>query len=113
MISNSLNHRYFQMKTDMNVKIGSYAKLCMQNEILASKIQNIKQQKISVFAPLILKRWISCEKTTAENTAFTKASNLRISWKRMMSASDNEQLCSNYNMVSLKRKLEKQHNMAK
>ena len=59
MISNSLNHRYFQMKTDMNVKIGSYTKLCMQNKILASKMQNIKQQKTSVFAPLILKRWIS------------------------------------------------------
>ena len=58
MISNSLNHRYFQMKTDMNVKIGSYTKLCMQNKILAPKMQNIKQQKTSVFAPLILKRWI-------------------------------------------------------
>ena len=58
MISNSLNHRYFQMKTDMNVKIGSYTKLCMQNKILASKMQNIKQQRTSVFAPLILKRWI-------------------------------------------------------
>ena len=58
MISNSLNHRYFQMKTDMNVKIGSYTKLCMQNKIFASKMQNIKQQRTSVFAPLILKRWI-------------------------------------------------------
>ena len=58
MISNSLHHRYLQMKTDMNVKIGSYTKLCMQNKILASKMQNIKQQKASVFAPLILKRWI-------------------------------------------------------
>ena len=58
MISNSLNHRYFQMETDMNVKIGSYTKLCMQNKILASKMQNIKQQRTSVFAPLILKRWI-------------------------------------------------------
>ena len=58
MISNSLNHRYFQLKTDMNVKIGSYTKLCMQNKILASRMQNIKQQKTSVFAPLILKRWI-------------------------------------------------------
>ena len=54
MISNSLNHRCFQMKTDMNVKIGSYTKLCMQK----TKMQNIKQQKTSVFAPLILKRWI-------------------------------------------------------
>ena len=59
MNSNSLNHRYFQMKTDMNVKIGSYTKLCMQNKILASRMQNIKQQKTSVFAPLILKRWIT------------------------------------------------------
>ena len=58
MISNSLHHRYFQMKTDMNVKIGSYAKLCMQNTILASKMRNLKQQKTSVFAPLILRRWI-------------------------------------------------------
>ena len=58
MISNSLNHRYFQMKTDMNAKVGPYTKLCMQNKILASKMQNIKQQKTSVFAPLILKRWI-------------------------------------------------------
>ena len=58
MISNSLNHCYFQVKTDMDVKIGSYTKLCMQNKILASKMQNIKQQKTSDFAPLILKRWI-------------------------------------------------------
>ena len=58
MISNSLHHRYFQMKTDMNVKIGSYTKLCMQNKILASKMRNLKEQKTSVFAPLILKRWI-------------------------------------------------------
>ena len=58
MISNSLYHRNFQMKRDMNVKIGSYSKLCMQNKILASKLQNVKQQKTSVFAPLILKRWI-------------------------------------------------------
>ena len=58
MISNSLYHRYFQMKTDMNVKIGSYTKLCMQNKILASKMQNLKQQKTSVFTHLILKRWI-------------------------------------------------------
>ena len=56
MISNSLNHRNFQIKTDMNVKIGSFSKLCMQNKILASKLQNVKQQKSSVFAPLILKR---------------------------------------------------------
>ena len=59
MISNSLHHRYFQMKTDMNVKIGSYTKLCMQNKILASKMRNLKQQKTSVFAPRILKRWIA------------------------------------------------------
>ena len=58
MISNSSYHHYFQMKTGMNVKIGSYTKLCMQNKILASKMQNLKQQKTSVFAPLILKRLI-------------------------------------------------------
>ena len=69
MISNSLNHRYFQMKTDMNVKIGSYTKLCMQNEILASKMQNIKQQKISVFAPLILKRWIMPKQVLTKRTS--------------------------------------------
>ena len=64
MISNSLHHRYFQMKTDMNVKIGSYTKLCMQNKILASKMRNLKQQKTSVFAPLILKRWIALTSVT-------------------------------------------------
>ena len=58
MISNSSYPRNFQMKIDINGKIGSYAKLCMQNKILASKMQNLKQQKTSVFAPLILKRWI-------------------------------------------------------
>ena len=63
MISNSLNHRNFQMKADMKVKVGSYTKLCTQNKILATKTQNLKQQKTSVFAPLILKRWIE----TVEN----------------------------------------------
>ena len=47
MISNSLNHCYFQMKTDMDVKIGSYTKLCMQNKILASK--NAKSQTTKDF----------------------------------------------------------------
>ena len=46
------------MKTDINAKIGSYTKLCLQNKILASKLQHLKQQKTSVFAPLILKKWI-------------------------------------------------------
>ena len=32
--------------------------LCTQNKILASKMQHLQQQKTSVFAPLILKRWI-------------------------------------------------------
>ena len=60
MISNSLYHHHnFQMNTDMNLKIGSYNKLCTQNKILASKMQNLKEQKTSIFAPLILKRWIS------------------------------------------------------
>ena len=59
MSYNSLHHRNSQIKTDMNVKIGSYTKLCTQNKILASKMQHLKQQKTSVFAPLILKRWIS------------------------------------------------------
>ena len=63
MMSNSLYHRNFQTKTDMKVKICFYAKLCTQNKILASKTRNLKQQKTSVFAPLILKRWIE-EKLT-------------------------------------------------
>ena len=42
----------------MNGKIGSYAKFCAQNKFLASKMRNLKQQRIAVFAPLILKRWI-------------------------------------------------------
>ena len=58
MISNSLYHRNFQTKTDMKVKICFHAKICTQNKILASKMRNLKQQKTSVFAPLILKRWI-------------------------------------------------------
>ena len=58
MISNSLYHRNFQTKTDMKAKICFHAKLCTQNKILASKMRNLKQQKTSVFAPLILKRWI-------------------------------------------------------
>ena len=56
MISNSLHHRNFQMKTDMDVK---YTKLYTHKKILASKMQNVKQQKTSVFAPLILKMWIN------------------------------------------------------
>ena len=59
IISNSLYHRKFQTKTDMKVKICFYAKICTWNKILASKMRNLKQQKTSVFAPLILKRWIS------------------------------------------------------
>ena len=55
MISNSLYHRNFQTKIDMKVKICFYAKLCTQNKILASKMRNLKQQKTSIFAPLILK----------------------------------------------------------
>ena len=35
MSYNSLYHRNFQMKTDMNVKIGSHTKLCTQKKILA------------------------------------------------------------------------------
>ena len=58
MISNSLCHRNFQMSSDINVKIGSYIKFCVQNKILASKMRNLKQQRTSVFAPLILKRWL-------------------------------------------------------
>ena len=62
IISNSLYHRNFEMKTAMNVKTGSYTKLCTQNKILDSKMQHLKQQKTFVFAPLILKRWIIAAK---------------------------------------------------
>ena len=55
---NSLNRRNFQTKIDMEIKIRFYAKLCTQNKIFASKMQHLQQQKTSVFAPLILKRWI-------------------------------------------------------
>ena len=49
MISNSSYHRNFQTKTDMRVKICFYAKLCTQNRILASKMQQLKQQNTSAF----------------------------------------------------------------
>ena len=42
----------------MRVKICFNAKLCTQNKILASKMQQIEQQKTSAFVPLTLKRWI-------------------------------------------------------
>ena len=42
----------------MKVKICFYAKLCTQNEILASKMRNLKQKNTCVFTTLILKRWI-------------------------------------------------------
>ena len=58
IMSNSLYRPNFRMKADMNVKICSYHKLCTQNKMLASKFPNPKQQKTSVFASLILKRWI-------------------------------------------------------
>ena len=54
MIIQFLYHRNFQMKTDMNVKTSSYAKFCVQNKILASKMRNLKQRNTSVFATLIL-----------------------------------------------------------
>ena len=49
------------MKTDMNVRIWLITKLCAQNENLTSKMGNLKQQKASVFAPLIWKRWIDAK----------------------------------------------------
>ena len=52
MISNSLHHRDFQMKTDMYMKIGSYTKLCTQDKILASNMRNLKQ-KILPFLHLL------------------------------------------------------------
>ena len=58
MISNSLYDCNFQTKTDTKVKICFCAQLCTQNKILASKMRNFKRRKTSVFAPLILKRWI-------------------------------------------------------
>ena len=66
MISNSLYHRNFQTKTDMKVKICFYAKFCAQNKILASRMRNLKQQKTSVFAPLISKRSIQACKVLKE-----------------------------------------------
>ena len=66
MISNCLYHSNFQTKTDMRVKICFYAKLCTQNKILASKMRNLKQQKNSAFAPLILKRCICSCHTVSE-----------------------------------------------
>ena len=45
MISNSLYDRNFQIKPDMNGNIGSYTKLYTQNEILPSKIGNLRHQK--------------------------------------------------------------------
>ena len=47
MSFNYLNHRNFQMKTDMNVKIGSCTTLCTQNKILATK--NPKSQTTKDF----------------------------------------------------------------
>ena len=58
MVSHSLCHRNFQMKTDLNVKIGSCTRFYKRNKILASKIRNLKQQKISISARVISKRWI-------------------------------------------------------
>ena len=46
------------MKADIKVKICLYTRLCTQNEMLASKMQNSKQQKTPVLTPLVLKRWI-------------------------------------------------------
>ena len=56
-ISNSLYRHNFQMKADMNVKICIKTKFCTQNEILAAKIQDLKQQRTST--PLILKGWVN------------------------------------------------------
>ena len=58
MTLNSSNHRNFQTKIDMTVKICFHTTLYMQNKVLASKMQHLKQQKTSVFAPLIFRRWI-------------------------------------------------------
>ena len=41
MNSNSLNRHNFQMKTDMKVKVCCHAKVCTQNKILDSKMQNL------------------------------------------------------------------------
>ena len=54
-LKNSYCHN-FEMKTDMKVKISPHTKVCTQNKILASKMQNIKQKKTFAFAPIILKR---------------------------------------------------------
>ena len=67
MISNSLNHRYFQMKTDMNVKTGSYTKLCLQNKILASKMQKYQTTKDFRFRTSYLEK-VDC--STFMSTAY-------------------------------------------
>ena len=56
MISNSLYHRNFLTKTDMEVKICFYARICTRDKYVASKMRDRKQQKTSVFAPLIFKK---------------------------------------------------------
>ena len=58
MVSISICLRNFQLKTDMNGKIGSHTKFCAQQKILASKMRTLKQQRTSVFASNIMKRWI-------------------------------------------------------
>ena len=52
MICNSLYHRNFQMKTDMNEKTGSYTKFLYAEQDLASKMPNLKN-KIVPFSHLL------------------------------------------------------------
>ena len=52
------------MKTNMNVKICLHTKVCMQNKILASTVQNLKRQNTSALVYAILKRWILDDKRT-------------------------------------------------
>ena len=59
MNSSSLYRHDFEMKTDITVKIWIFTELCTQNKILASRIQNLKKQKIYAFAPFTLIR-VAC-----------------------------------------------------
>ena len=46
------------MKTTMNVKLCLNTKVCTQNKILASTVQNLKRQHTSALAYVIVKMWI-------------------------------------------------------
>ena len=49
------NRPYFLMKTAMDIKACFFVTFCTQNDILASKIQNLKQKRLLFFHPLFRK----------------------------------------------------------